>query len=153
MSKLKTILGQGRIRFSLPLLPFFSSYEVVLNDVLDSQSVDERIAKLDSVKEDLESAIKAVTKLQADAQTHKQEATELERAVKQLEADKDAAEKLLKIPQESVLRLVGRATLRGRVRGWIEGAVIGLITGCVSSYLVWSFTAGPGKFGAPVIGQ
>ncbi|MBI4317546.1 MAG: hypothetical protein HY675_03570 [Chloroflexi bacterium] len=125
-----------RLRISLP----FISYEVALDDLATSDTVDARIARLGEIKRDLEAAIAAVHGLQEEARDRKTEADQLQALIAKLQEDKSAAESLLKLPEESFIRLVGRATSKGRVRGLIEGAIIGFATGALSSFLVWYFT-------------
>jgi tetrahydromethanopterin S-methyltransferase subunit A len=137
MSKLARSLGKARVRISLPFL----SYEWQINDVLDSKDVDERIARLGEIKRELEGAIDAVTSLQKEANTRKQEVDNLSVAIDCLQQDKQAAEQILKIPKESVARIISEANSKGRIRGIIEGVILGLITGIISSALVWYFTS------------
>ena len=137
MSKLSKSLGKARLRLSLPFL----SYEVPLDGLLNSTSVDERITRLAEVRRDLEAAVDAVTSLQQEAHTRKAEVEKLQGTVSQLREDKQSAQKLLAIPQESVARLIESASSKGRLRGLIEGLVIGLVTGIISSVIVWYFTS------------
>ena len=137
MSKLiDTLKRRTRLRISLP----FISYEVALDDLATSETVDARIARLSEIKRDLEAAISAVQGLQDEAKERKAEADQLQALVAKLQEDKNAAESLLKVPEESFLRLVGRATSKGRFRGLIEGVIIGFVTGALSSFLVWLLT-------------
>jgi FtsZ-binding cell division protein ZapB len=111
-----------------------------LAQALDPKTVDERIARLDQIKSDLNGAIDAVTELQREAQDNKKEAESLRQSVKQLEQDKVTAETLLSVPEESFARMLARANSRARIRGLLEGAVIGFVTGALSSWLVWYLT-------------
>jgi len=111
-----------------------------LADLGSSETVDERIARLDKIKADLEAAIGAVEELQGDANASKLQLDQMRQDVAALQQDKTTAERLLKLPEESFARLLDRATRRGQVKGIIVGVIIGLVTGCISSYAVWSFT-------------
>ena len=111
-----------------------------LGQALDPRTVDERIARLDQIRADLSGAIDAVTELQREAQDNKKEANQLREAVDRLEQDKVTAETLLKVPEDSFARILGRANSRARLRGVIEGTVIGFTTGALSSWLVWYLT-------------
>lgn len=66
-------LKKARLRVSLPFL----SYEVTLDDLIDSKDVDERIKRLSAIKNDLEATIIAVGQLQAEAFKSKNEADKL----------------------------------------------------------------------------
>jgi hypothetical protein len=135
--KLKDRLKRGlRLRISLP----FFSYEIALDDLATSETVNARIARFGDIKRDLEAAISAVQDLQYEANDRKLEADDLQALVAKLQEDKNAAESLLKIPEESFMRLVGGATSKGRIRGLMEGAFVGFITGVLSSLLVWHLT-------------
>lgn len=120
-------------------LPFFS-YEISFDDLSTSETVDARVARLGDIKRDLEAAISAVQDLQYEAKERKAEADQLQEMVDKLQEDRNAAESLLKVPEESFMRLVVRATSKGRIKGLMEGAVIGFITGVLSSLLVWLIT-------------
>src|SRR3990170_1913120 len=104
MAKLVEKLKRGtRLRISLP----FISYEVALDDLATSDTVDARIARLGEIKRDLEAAIAAVQGLQEEARERKTEADQLQALIAKLQEDKSAAESLLKVPEESFIRLVG----------------------------------------------
>ena len=136
MTKFKHFLSNARFRINLP----FISYEFSIDDLVNSENIDERISKLESVKKDLYEAISAVNELQSDAQKNKDEVESLKFTVERLQEDKNTAEKLLKVPQDSFVRLFERASSKGRLRGWIEGLIIGFISGVLSSILVWYIT-------------
>lgn len=124
------------MKITVPLMPF-----VGLNfEWENSKTIDERIARLGEIKGDLEGAIKAVDELQKEALERKTEVEILQESVKNLEKDKDTAESLLKIPEDSFSRILSRATSKSRIRGIIEGAIIGFVTGTLSSFLVWYLT-------------
>jgi hypothetical protein len=138
--QLKEHLRRSKIRLALPLIPFV--YEVGLDDLTNSRTVDERIARLAGIKEELEGAIEAVGLLQKDAEIQKTQVNELQETISNLSQDKQTAEALLAVPHESVMRLIGEASTRARYRGWIEGSVIGLVTGFLSGLVVWWLTSG-----------
>jgi hypothetical protein len=135
---LKKIFGKAQVRIRLPI-PFIT-YEIPLNEVINSKDIDTRIARLSDIKNELESAIEAVESLQNDAQQNKEKVTTLQERIYELEEDKNTAENLLQLPQDSVIRLIDRATSKGKNRGRIEGLIIGLLTGVVSSLTVWVLT-------------
>jgi predicted nuclease with TOPRIM domain len=135
-SSLAKYLKKARLRVSLPFL----SYEVTLDDLIDSKDVDERIERLSTIKNDLEETIVAVEQLQAEAFKSKNEANKLKETISLLEQDKSTAEAMVKLPEESFSRVLSRASSKGRVRGIIEGIIIGFITGILSSLLVWYLT-------------
>ncbi len=114
--------------------------QVNLDELLRSSDVDERIERLSEVKRDLEAAVEAVSVLQAEAVSKKAEVETLRSAAKQAAEDRETAEKLLTVPEESLARVIAKANSRGRVRGILEGALVGFLTGAGSSYLVWYFT-------------
>jgi len=118
------------------------SYEVGVDELLNSKNIDERIARLGEIKRDLQGAIEAVEGLQTEALERKGEVEHLQQTVRKLEEDKSTAETLLKMPEESFARLISRASAKSRVRGIIEGLIIGFITGALSSLLVWYLTKG-----------
>jgi len=137
MSKIiDSVKRSARFRVSLP----FFSYEVNLNDLVDSSTIDERISKLGRVKEDLEAAIVAVSTLQKEAEKHREEANKLSETVSMLSKERLTAEALLKIPEDSFTRLLTKANSKGRWRGIVEGAIVGFITGVLSSFVVWLLT-------------
>ncbi len=134
--KLAKVLQMARISVRLP----FISYEINFDDLTNSSTVDERIARLSQVKHDLEAAITAVSTLQAEATDRKDEADQLKAVISKLQEDKNTAESLLSVPEESFVRLVKRAVSKGRMRGLIEGGAIGFMTGMLSSLLAWYIT-------------
>ncbi len=136
MSKLRQTLKSARLRVALPFL----SYEVKLDELLSSASADERIAKLGSIKEDLEAAVVAVEGLKQEAEARKMEADDLKDTVQKLEDEKNTVETLLKLPEESFTRVLTRASAKGRVRGLFEGILVGFATGVMSSLLIWYIT-------------
>ena len=131
-------LSKVAFRISLP----FVGVEVPLAEILNTTSIDERIAKLDTIKRDLQGAIEAVEGLQDEAQKRKGEVDDLQQTVERLREDKDTAQTILRLPEESVARLISRASSKGRIRGAIEGVIIGFLTGALSSFLVWYLTKG-----------
>jgi hypothetical protein len=133
---IKKHLRKARFRVSIP----FVSYEVTLDDLLDSKDVDVRIKRLSDIKGDLEDTIGAVEQLQAEALKHKADADALKVTVERLEQDKSTAEAMLKLPEESFSRVLTKANSKGRIRGLVEGIIIGLITGILSSLFVWQIT-------------
>jgi len=139
MSKILKYLSKSRLRINLP----FISYEVTFDDLVSSKNVDERIARLGEIRQDLQGAIEAVENLEAEALERKSEVAQLQQSVEKLEEDKNTAEAILKVPEEAFSRLLARASARSRIRGIIEGAIIGFITGALSSWLVWYLTKGP----------
>ncbi|MDP3671889.1 MAG: hypothetical protein WA191_22640 [Telluria sp.] len=135
-SFLDVLRKSGKLSLSLPFL----RYEMDLGQVLDSKTVDERLAKLDQIRNDLSAAVDAVAELQREAQDNKTEAEALRDAVVRLEQDKVTAETLLKVPEDSFARMLARANSKARFRGIVEGTVIGLVTGALSSFLIWYMT-------------
>jgi hypothetical protein len=127
---------KARLRISLP----FVSYEVTLDDIVDSKSVDDRIAQLGRVREDLQAAVTAVEELQLKAIQNKRQHDELMVTVEKLKEEKTTTEALLRVPEDSFARVLARASSRGRWRGIIEGGILGLLTGSLSSLLVWYLT-------------
>ena len=106
-------------------------------------TIDERLAKLAKIQEDLGDAMGAVRELQKSAITAKKEADSLESEVSRLRQDRAAAEELVRVPEEAFARLLARASAKGRGRGLLEGVIVGLLTGGLSSWLVWYFTSRP----------
>jgi hypothetical protein len=115
-------------------------FEGLLTWLQPRPTIDERIVKLAQVQTDLEAAIEAVKVLRRNADESKAEAEQLKVTIDQLQQDKNAAEELVKLPEEAVLRLIARSNATGRGRGLIEGIIIGLVTGFLSSLLVWYLT-------------
>lgn len=103
-------------------------------------TIDERLAKLTKIQEDLGDALKAVAELQKSATTAKKEADDLESEVGRLRQDRVIAEELAKVPEEAFARLLARASAKGRGRGLLEGTIVGLLTGSLSSWTVWCLT-------------
>lgn len=136
MSKLGQMFKSARFRVGLPFL----SYEVRLDDLLDTKSADERIAKLGAIKDDLDAAGVAVEALKQEAEGRRREADELKDTVQKLEEEKNTVETLLKLSEESFTRVLIRASAKGRVRGLVEGVLAGFTTGVGSSLLVWYVT-------------
>ena len=135
-SVVSVLKSNSKLSVSLPFL----RYEIDLAQALDPKTVDERIARLDQIRNDLNAAVEAVVELQSEAQDNKKEAEELRKAVQQLEQDKITAEKLLQVPEESFSRMLARANAKARLRGLIEGSVIGFTTGALSSLFIWYLT-------------
>ena len=115
-------------------------FEAFLGLAKPSPTVDERIAKLAAIQEDLHAAIQAVKSLQDSALNSKAEAEELQKTITRLQQDRKAAEDLIKVPEESFARLLHGATAKARGRGLLEGLGVGLLTGFLSSLLVWYLT-------------
>lgn len=133
-------LSRSKFRITIPFIPI--SYEFDINNLVNSRNIDERIEKLNGIKQDLQDAIEAVEVLQIEALERKEESNHLQETVEQLKEDKNTAEQLLEIPEESFARLISRASSKSRFRGIIEGSIIGFLTGCVSSLLIWYLTKG-----------
>lgn len=133
---LSAIKKNSKVSVSLPFL----RYELDLTQALDPVTVDERIARLDKIRAELEAAAQAVGELRREAQDNKQEAESLRESVKKLEQDKVTAETLLQVPEESFARMLARANSKARIRGIVEGLTIGLVTGAISSFGVWYLT-------------
>lgn len=135
-NKLRQLARNARLRVSLP----FFSYEVTVDDVLNSKDVDDRIKRLSTIRSDLEETIQAVAELQSEALRNKKEADELKTTVEQLKEDKITTEAILQVPEDSFVRVLSKASSRGRLRGIFEGIAIGLVTGAISSYFIWYLT-------------
>ena len=124
-------------------------FNAVADKLRSPPSIDERIAKLGRIKEDLEAATEAVSALQREADASKKETQQLQMLIADLESeretaikDKDAAEQLLALPEDAVARLILKANDRQKGRALVRGITIGLTTGIISSSLVWYFTRG-----------
>ncbi len=137
VDELKTaLLKQGRLRISIPFL----TYEMRIDGLLSEKSVEDRIARLAEIQDELEGAVTAVSDLKDEAIRTKDEANSLRSRIDELEKDKSAAEKMLEVPEESFSRLLSRANSKARLRGIVEGSCIGFLTGCGSSMFVWYVT-------------
>ncbi|MBK6659275.1 MAG: hypothetical protein IPG43_14495 [Proteobacteria bacterium] len=140
MSQIQSVIAaikkNSKVSVSLPFL----RYELDLTQALDPATVDERIARLDQIRKELEAAAEAVGELRREAFDNKQEAESLRQSLKQLEQDKVTAETLLQVPEESFSRMLARANSKARIRGIVEGLFIGLSTGGMSSLAVWYVT-------------
>lgn len=130
------ILRSTRIRLSLPLI----SYEIAPEDFLGHQTIDQRLQRLGSIKADLQASISAVEELEHEAFKKKREVDELEEAVQRLNEDKTTTDNLLRLPEETLARVLARATSKGHWRGIVEGVFFGFLTGAASSFLVWYLT-------------
>jgi len=135
-SKLKQAFSSALSSVSISTL----GVSISLADLGKTQTVDERIARLGKIKEDLEAAIGAVEELQCDADTSKVQVDTLRKDIADLQQDRATAQHLLNVPEESFARVLARSTRKGEIRGAIIGVLIGLVTGCVSSYIVWTLT-------------
>jgi len=133
---LTRLLRSTRIRVSLP----FISYEIAPEDFLEHPTLDQRLQRLSSIKADLQASILAVEELEREAFEKKREVNELEGIVQRLNEDKTTTESLLRLPEETFIRVLSRAATKGRWRGILEGSVIGFLTGTASSFLVWYLT-------------
>ena len=133
---ISAIKSNSKVSVSLPFL----RYELDLTQALDPVTVDERIARLDKIRDELEAAAVAVGELRREAQDNKKEAESLRESVKKLEQDKVTAETLLQVPEDSFARMLARANSKARIRGIVEGLTIGLVTGAISSLGVWYLT-------------
>jgi hypothetical protein len=134
---ISAIKSNSKVSVSLPFL----RYELDLTQALDPVTVDERIARLDKIRDELEAAAVAVGELRREAQDNKKEAESLRESVKKLEQDKVTAETLLQVPEDSFARMLARANSKARIRGIVEGLSIGLVTGAISSLGVWYLTS------------
>lgn len=135
----KNHLRSSRIRLSAPLFPLV--YEFQLDKIADPTSVDERIERLASIREDLIDAIDAVKSLEEDSVQKKQELERLGETIERLNEDKATIEESLQIPQEAFARVIAKANSKTRWSGRIEGLIIGMFTGVGSSLLVWYVTS------------
>lgn len=113
---LELLKGVSRISFGLPLV----GIELDIRQALDPRTIDERLARLDQIKSDLHAAAEAVSELQREAHENKREAATLKEAVERLQQDRQAAETLLRIPEESFARMLARASAKARFRGIAE---------------------------------
>lgn len=136
---MKYYLKGTRLRFAVPFVPI--AYEIELDKVTDPTSIDERITRLASIRQDLAEAIDAVRSLEQDSITKRNELENLENVVARLRQDKAVAEQTLELPQESLSRLIAKASSLTRWKGRFEGVVIGLVTGIISSLVVWWLTS------------
>jgi hypothetical protein len=110
------------------------------NEYLSSKDIEERIAKLGDIRRDLAAAVLAVEALQFDAGIKKQEHDKLKKLLIDLDADRRTAEAVLRVPEDSLARLIDRANKKGCLRGIFDGVAIGFLTGVLSSLCVWYFT-------------
>ena len=113
-----------------------------ISDLFSSKNIDERLARLGEIESDLQGAIDAIENLQSEALERKSEVGQLQQTIQKLEEDKNTAEALLQVPEESFARVLARATAKSRMRGIIEGLIIGFVTGALSSLLIWYLTKG-----------
>ncbi len=120
---------------SLKLLVGIYGFEAVIQRRLTPTDVDERITKLTAVQADLEAAVEAVKSLRESADRSKREVEQLRTLVLQIQEDKQVAEKMVKMPEEAVARVMYRASAKGRGRGLVEGIAIGFLSGLGSSLL------------------
>lgn len=112
----------------------------VQTEYMSAKEVADRIAKLPSLKRDLEAVVFAVNTLAYDAGVKKNQHDALKRALSELEADKKSLETLLSVPEASFARVLTLASRKSRLRGLLEGTVVGFLTGILSSSLVWYLT-------------
>jgi len=121
------------------ILPYLEA-EIDIKHLPTAEVIDQRIARLADIKQELEAAVLAVDDLQRDATARKAEVADARRQVERMNEQRTTAEALLKLPHDSVLQLLTEASAKGRMRGIIEGAVVGFGTGTLSSFLVWYLT-------------
>ena len=115
------LLRNSRIR--IELLGF--SYEITPEELLNRQSVDERIQKLEKVRQDLLDAVDAVKSLEDEAHKNKKELEELNVQLNKLREDKQTTEQLLELPQQSFARVLDKASKGAQWRGLIIGFALG----------------------------
>lgn len=140
--RLKQLFLKGaRFRLGLPFFPI----EFYLGDLLEQPSVDERIKKLYTIKDDLEKAMEAVDEMTNEAITKQGELQRIRTDIEELSKDKSTLVNVLMQEESSLFRIIKKATSRGQWVGIIEGLIIGIITGCISSYLIWYITQKPTK--------
>lgn len=84
MSIKEKLLRNSRIRIGL----FGFSYEITPEELLSRQSVDERIQKLEKVRQDLLDAVDAVKSLENEAHNNKKELEQLNIQLSKLREDK-----------------------------------------------------------------
>jgi replicative DNA helicase len=111
-----------------------------VDEKINAEVVAKRVAKLTSIRRDLEAAVVAISALEVDAQEKQAERERLKQLLSQLQADTKSAEAILALPEDTFTRLFHRASSKGRLRGIAEGAIIGFVTGALSSLLVWYVT-------------
>jgi hypothetical protein len=122
-------------RFNIELLGF--SYEITPEELLNRQSVDERIQKLEKVRQDLLDAVDAVKSLEDEAHKNKKELEELNVQLNKLREDKQTTEQLLELPQQSFARVLDKASKGAQWRGLIIGLVLGILASLIASW-IWS---------------
>jgi hypothetical protein len=127
------LLRNSRIRIGL--LGF--SYEITPEELLNRQSVDERIQKLEKVRQDLLDAVDAVKSLEDEAHKNKKELEELNVQLNKLREDKQTTEQLLELPQQSFARVLDKASKGAQWRGLIIGFVLGILASLIASW-IWS---------------
>jgi hypothetical protein len=130
------LIKNSHVRFSIPGL----TYEIAIKDFLSQPTIDQRLQRLSSIKDDLLTSITAIEELEQEAKEKKQEIDKLSDEVKKLTEDKVTTEKVLHISEDSFARVLSRAVSKGRWRGIFEGIIIGLSTSVVASLIVWYFT-------------
>jgi len=126
------------ITISMPFIGTAITFD--FNEISNTSSVDEQIAKLGQIQTDLRAAINAVDLLKNEADSKKIEAEQLRIAVENLKQEQETVKTLLTLREDPLIRLLVKANSKGRARGIWEGIIIGLCTGGISSYLIWFFT-------------
>jgi hypothetical protein len=127
----RDIMKKGRIRIALPFL----TYEILPDELFGSKTVDERIDALGKVRSDLLDAVSAVESLQKEAQQSKLEVANLNEQLKTLTTDKTTTESLLKIPEQSFARVLGKASSRAQWKGIVLGFVLGILASYIATWL------------------
>lgn len=124
-----------------------------------SQTIDERIEKLDDAKEALSQGLEAIDELRSDASRHKsevqnalEELSNLNAETEELGAKREAISKVLESEVSAFRDVVGIPSPKQRQRDKVLGFVSGVIASMVASALIYcgvlvfkSITAKPDK--------
>jgi len=133
-----------------------SGFKVTVVSPQVTESVDERLKKIDSARQSLTEAISAINELEKDAQTNKQELqkinTNIERAENKkvkLETKLDDFKKLAAIDAKSVREAMGVPSNRElwvqRTVGFIFGVIASLVAAIIWHYVSMKIGLSPPK--------
>lgn len=127
------LLRNARIRIGLLGI----SYEITPDELLNREGVDERIQKLEKVRQDLLAAVDAVKSLEDEAHKNKEELEQLNVQLDKLREDKQTTEQLLELPEQSFARVLNKASEGAQWRGLIIGFVLGILASFIATW-IWS---------------
>jgi hypothetical protein len=109
---------------------FGKNVEIALGS---EDNIDEKIAKIDLARANLQEALNAIDELKSTAELHKKEVFEFEKKVEEAKREAVAADQIKQINRDELISLFQLETRRSRLIGSVIGTVVGFLLGILAS--------------------